>query len=85
MLPYQWKTSRLPESWLHIKIAKEENGARAAEHGRELVWKKHFCKRCTNLAKSIGVVNVQSVMPYVGFDEQSYLERMKHASMKDKK
>ena len=33
-----------------------------------------------SLAKFVGVVNVQSVMAYVGFDEESYRERLKSAT-----
>ena len=53
--------------------------------GENWYGKNIFVNDGTNLAKFIGVVNVQSIMPYVGFDEASYLERMKAASQSDRK
>jgi len=37
------------------------------------------------LAKFIGVVNPTSVMPYTGFDEESYLEGLRKSSFHDRK
>lgn len=61
--------------WVHWLRAMGEN------------WYGHnvFVNDPVSLAKFVGVVNVQSVMPYVGFDEESYLERMKATSQRDRK
>ena len=37
------------------------------------------------LAKFIGVVNPASVMPYIGFDEETYKEELKKSSFTDRK
>jgi len=61
--------------WVHWLRAMGEN------------WYGHnvFRNDPVSLAKFIGVVNVQSVMPYTGFDEESYIERLKKTSLKDRK
>jgi len=63
------------DKWVHWLRAMGEN------------WYGHnvFINDPVSLAKFIGVVNVQSVMPYTAFDEASYLERMKLASTHDRK
>jgi hypothetical protein len=38
-----------------------------------------------SLAKFVGVVNVQSVMSYVGFDEEHYKENLKRTTLQDRK
>jgi hypothetical protein len=40
---------------------------------------------CRKNLLSLGVLNVQSVMPYTGFDQESYIERIKKASFQDRK
>jgi hypothetical protein len=61
--------------WVHWLRAMGEN------------WYGHnvFINDPVNLAKFVGVINVQSVMPYTGFDEESYDERMKRAIGHDRK
>lgn len=60
--------------WVHWLRAMGEN------------WYGHnvFINDPVSLAKWVGVVNVQSVMGYVGFDEHSYLKRMKEAVYTDR-
>jgi hypothetical protein len=50
-------------------------------------WNGHkvFVNDPFSLAKFVGVVNVQSVMSYVGFDEEYYKENFKRASLQDRK
>ena len=48
-------------------------------------WMGHnvFVNDPLSLAKFVGVLNVQSVMPYVGLDVKAYRERLKRASQTD--
>jgi hypothetical protein len=48
-------------------------------------WYGHnvFINDPLSLAKFVGVLNVQSVMPYVGLDVKAYRERLKRASQTD--
>jgi hypothetical protein len=60
--------------WVHWLRAMGEN------------WYGHnvFINDPVSLAKFVGVVNVQSVMGYTGFDEASYLSRLKASSLTDR-
>jgi hypothetical protein len=61
--------------WVHWLRAMGEN------------WYGHnvFINDHVSLAKFIGVVNVQSVMPCTAFDEARYLERLKSSGTHDRK
>lgn len=56
--------------WVHWLRAMGEN------------WYGHnvFRNDPLSLAKFIGVVNVQSVMPYTGFDKEGYIKRLKQST-----
>lgn len=61
--------------WVHWLRAMGEN------------WYGHnvFINDPVSLAKWVGVLNIQSVMGYCGFDEQSYRKRMKDTTYADRK
>lgn len=61
--------------WVHWLRAMAENW-----YGHN-VWRNNPIQ----LAKFIGVVNPASVMPYTGFDEESYQEGLKKTSFTDRK